>query len=256
MAEYILREYGLLNHPGAVLLTGTLAFALLLLPLGATSSPSPRTTWLHAGDDGLLLSEVASIDQEARHRLIQFISYSSIALAGKDMADEANEPGTTSRHVVVLKLGTGKIYKLALGHRTPEVWQRICDARARFESATCDGATSFCRRDTTVEAWLVALRKLGNVSHDPYRGSQFAIEQMWRIVEAPSAAPTARCGAAVALRTYLDESGCRRMLSAARGVVAPGVREALEAAARASTSDAELAEALAKVYDRSMTSLA
>ncbi|WP_437332093.1 hypothetical protein [Sorangium sp. So ce394] len=79
---------------------------------------------------------------------------------------------------------------------------------------------------------------------------------MWRIVEAPNTAPTARCGAAVALRAHLDEAGHRRMLSAARGAVAPGVRETLEAAARASTSDAELAEALAKVDDRSMTSLA
>jgi hypothetical protein len=112
---------------------------------------------------------------------------------------------------------------------------------------------AFSRGDRPVGEWLEALRCLGSPSHASYRCGKAKVEQIWSLVESPSATPTARCGAAVALRGHFDKTGHERIRSAARSAVAPGLRAALEAAA--SASDADLARSMAKVDDRGITPL-
>ncbi len=156
---------------------------------------TPRLSLL-AGADGLLLREVMN-----RKSVQMFIPYSSIVSADTFHEETKDYEGGLVKHDgVVLKLRAGESVKLELGERTPEVLRRICDERATFALTACDAPPPFYRRDRAVGDWLAALRELGSTSHDPYRGSQVTVEQMWRIVETPSAAPTARCGAAVALR--------------------------------------------------------
>ncbi len=241
-------EYAMSERVCAMVLMASVTSSLVVLALGLYLN-GPPATWLRIGADGLLLRQ-SSIRPPKSGRL--FIPYSTVESTGTYQGQDTrfNDRG------MLLKFRDGKTFSLTLGERTTEVWKFLRDARVRFESAEYDGALPFGRGDRAVGDWIVALRKLESTPHDPYRGSQVTVEQMWRIVETPSAAPTARCGAAMALRAHLDEAGRERMLSAARGAVAPGVRDAMEAAASASTSEAVLTAALAEVDDRSMTPLA
>jgi hypothetical protein len=72
---------------------------------------------------------------------------------------------------------------------------------------------------------------------------------LWRIVRSPAAEPSARAGAAIALRPALDEAGRQRLRRLAETTIAPRVRVVLEAAA-AGAGDEVLVKELAAVHER------
>ena len=104
-------------------------------------------------------------------------------------------------------------------------------------------ATLLARGGREVTEWLRALRALRNGEAGAYRAAAIPEEMLWRTVEDPASDPTARAGAAVALRESLDEAGRVRLRVAAAASASPRLRVALEKVA-SPIDEAELAGAL------------
>ena len=83
-----------------------------------------------------------------------------------------------------------------------------------------------------------------------YRQPAMPPELMWRVLEDPGAPPTARAGAAFALRSLLDEEGRVRMVRIAESCAAPPLRVALDRIASEGDEDA-IVDALDPLEDRS-----
>jgi hypothetical protein len=141
--------------------------------------------------------------------------------------------------------------------RREAVATRIREGLAAYQGGrgAANVAALVARSGRTTEQWLKALRDLSGGGE--YRAAAVPTEQLWRIAEDPSAAPSARVGAAVALRKQaqsLDEEGKKRLRIAARAVVSPAAQKALEAVAQSEDApglddDAALEEALALCKD-------
>lgn len=101
------------------------------------------------------------------------------------------------------------------------------------------------RQARPVSAWIQSLRAIGSGANADHRTAPVEPERLFRIVEDPSAAPSARAGAAVALSASLDRAGKVRLKGAADATAAPKLRVAIEAAAAG--DDAALAEALSAI---------
>ncbi len=104
------------------------------------------------------------------------------------------------------------------------------------------------RRGRPVGEWLgTALR---DASGDHYRAGAVGRDQLLQTATLPTAAPTARVAAAAALRNLsLDDEERVRIRVAAASSLAPGVREALEAAAEAEAAEAEVTSLAARVRE-------
>lgn len=124
------------------------------------------------------------------------------------------------------------------------VEERIREAQRAFAQHRATNAEALVARSgRTTKDWVNALRALA-VSDD-YREAAVPREALWRIAEDPAADPTARAGAAVALRGRIDEADRARLRVAAESSVSPKLRVALEAAAAdGGEDDGELHAAL------------
>lgn len=98
-------------------------------------------------------------------------------------------------------------------------------ARADEEALLAQGTRS--RED-----WLAAMGALG-AGEGGYRAASIPRERLWAILESPSADPSAREGAALALHASLDEGERGRMAAAARKTASPRLRVALDGVAQA-----------------------
>jgi hypothetical protein len=103
------------------------------------------------------------------------------------------------------------------------------------------------RGERPLAEWLVALKDLAAPTGSAYRSAEVPIEELWRVVEDATAEPTARAGAAVALRPTLDDDGRVRLRVASEGTASPKIRVVLEAAS--GENDAALQTALAEVVE-------
>ena len=108
------------------------------------------------------------------------------------------------------------------------------------------------RQGRSVDAWMTGLR--GVLSNRDYRTPSVTAETLWRIAEDPAASPSARAGAATALRGTLDAQGRERILAAAKASASPKLRIAFEAATAA--DDVPLANALAECEEEASTARA
>ncbi len=102
------------------------------------------------------------------------------------------------------------------------------------------------RGERSVRAWLESVRTVNELGSATYRVASLPTSALWRIVEDPGAEPSARVGAAVALRSTLDEAGRERVRVAAEGSTSPWVRVALDPVF-AEGSDDDLTRALEEV---------
>jgi len=118
-----------------------------------------------------------------------------------------------------------------------EAWKSGAHQRVDAQSLVAQG-----ERD--VKTWIDATSTLlhGEASH--YRVVPVARDTLWAIAEDGSAEPTARVGAALALRSELDEDGRARLRAVSMTSVIPNVRVGLGSIANAE-DDALLEEALA-----------
>jgi hypothetical protein len=153
---------------------------------------------------------------------------------------------------VLLTLKSGREVEIRTEHKeSAERSQRraaitACIERRLAELAPSEQpapATLLARGGRDVTEWLRALHALRNGEAGAYRAAAIPEEVLWRTVEDPASNPTARAGAAVALRESLDEAGRVRLRVAAAASASPRLRVALEKVA-SPADEAELAGAL------------
>jgi hypothetical protein len=89
---------------------------------------------------------------------------------------------------------------------------------------------------------------LASDEHASFRVPALPADALWRVVEDPAAASTARAGAALALRARLDDEGRTRLRVLADACAAPRLRVALHLAASTAEADA-LEEAFEALQD-------
>lgn len=87
--------------------------------------------------------------------------------------------------------------------------------------------------------WMRSLRAM-SVGGGGYRQAALSSEQMWRVVQDPTASPSTRTGAAIALSPSLDEAGRSDLLRAAEACAHPKVRVALTSLAVGASETAVL----------------
>jgi hypothetical protein len=124
------------------------------------------------------------------------------------------------------------------------VLARIREALATFRSqGPIADVTGLVGRGTrTRDEWLDALRKLrGGKMDGSYREAAVRSEDLFRVIEDPSAPEDARAGAALVLRDTLDDDGRARIRVAADATASPKLRVALDAAVTTTEGDAEQA---------------
>jgi hypothetical protein len=92
-----------------------------------------------------------------------------------------------------------------------------------------DVAALVARAGRTIDEWKTALTKLAGAQAS-YREAAVRDEDLWRLVEDPRADEDARAGAALVLRSKLDDDGKARVRIAAEASASPKLRVALEAA--------------------------
>jgi hypothetical protein len=124
----------------------------------------------------------------------------------------------------------------ALVHRLEE--GRAVSARGQSDHAA---AAMLARGGRSIDAWMRDLASVCGRTAASYRMGAVPEERLWSIALDPSAPPSARAGAAVALSSSLDAEARERLRAAADASARPSVRVVLQAAAEGS---AELAAAL------------
>jgi len=179
----------------------------------------------------------------------RFVAFEDIASVKKD-----------DRNVTILLRDGGKIEMHQPARPGAKVWgaffadradearlmvERIAEGAARAPEGIT-AAARLARGTRTTREWL---RDLGRATdeHASFRDAALPDEQLWRVVEDPSAAPTARAGAAVALRGRLDDHSKARLRVVADACAGPKLRVALEAVA----GDLALEESLEALEDPS-----
>lgn len=94
--------------------------------------------------------------------------------------------------------------------------------------------------------WLAALRSLSANAPGAYRAVTIDVDRLWRLLEHPRALPSSRVAAAVVLGASSDAPARRKLRVAARAMVDPRLKRAVERAADAHDDEA-LIEALEAV---------
>lgn len=112
------------------------------------------------------------------------------------------------------------------------VLARIAEAHAAFRARgpAADVSSLVGRGTRSREEWRAALAKL-RATEGGYREAVVRDDDLWRVVEDPSAPEDARGGAAMLLRRSLDDAGKARVRVAAEATASPKLRVALDAAA-------------------------
>jgi len=169
---------------------------------------------------------------------------------------------------VLLELAGGEVVKLVTWDRSGqrgstdespagldrvgEVLARTIERRreSRAERGHSAGVheAAVARGGRSALAWLEALRRLAAGTADAYRAVIVDREQLWALLNDPSARPAARAAAAVALGSAEENRTRERLRIAAAAMADPETRGALYRIAEA-TDDAALAEALAVLQD-------
>lgn len=195
------------------------AYALTTLYLAALV-PLVFAQRVSVGDDGVSLTWLG-------HR--RFMPFRRILAA------------TASPFGIDLVLDGGRVVEVRLtqqeGRMPPEralLLERIKAGVARHQELTpAEEESLLARRGRDLETWLGELRALGEETTAGYRGLAVPRDRLWAIVESPSADPSAREGAALALHASLDESGRARLASLAHTSASPRLRVALDAVSTA-----------------------
>ncbi len=105
------------------------------------------------------------------------------------------------------------------------------------------------RSERSATDWLRDLMARSRVEGNAYRSSApLPSERLWEIAENPEALPSARAGAAVALRASLTEAGKARLRVASAACGSPTLRAAIAKVAEDSDEE-ELTEALSLIED-------
>lgn len=222
---------------------GVVAFAVGTIEvILATWSPVILFTWLFAafvtsiawaanqfvrvsvGADGIHLRRFL-----ARARFIAFGALESATIEGKNVTIETRD----GRTFVVHHLSSGKGWKPLLYRDRADEGQLLVDRineQAETHRRGGPEVRVLARGARTTSEWLREVSRASD-EHASFREPAVPIDELWRIVEDPVASTTARAGAALALRTKLDDPGRVRLRVVADACASPKLRVALQTAA-------------------------
>lgn len=96
------------------------------------------------------------------------------------------------------------------------------------------------RGERNRDEWMQEMSRLGAGDTLGYRAMAIPRERLWAVAENPSADPSAREGAALALRARLDEDERKRLASIAQKSASPRLRVAMDAVASHTIDDSKL----------------
>ncbi|MBX3186989.1 MAG: hypothetical protein KF819_08240 [Labilithrix sp.] len=150
------------------------------------------------------------------------------------------EDVTTTPFGIVLLLHGGKRFEIRLSYKDDAatierraLFDRIEAGLARHRSALrADEETLLARGSRDVETWVREMVTLGAGEAAGYRAIAIPRERLWEIVESPSADPSAREGAAIALHAALDDDERLRLVALVHNTASPRLRVALDGLSR------------------------
>lgn len=201
-----------------------LIYVLLGMALIGAISLSHEFVGVTVGVDGIRIRRALR-----RGRFIPFRDVASISNDRRDV-------------VMLLRDGTRIAMHHPLGnHRARDgrlLVARVTAQCAAHKNPVRSGPVALSSRDRSTQEWLREVR-IASDDFASFRSGAIPGEALWRIVEDPSAAPSDRVGAALALRNGLDEAGRTRIASLANACAGPRVRAALLATVSVSDDPSE-----------------
>lgn len=207
-------------------------FPLVILPIVLAGSWPSR---IEVGVDGILVSWLW------QRRFIPMARVASMTPLNEHQVSIQLTDGTSE--TISTSTSRSRRGAYAKQHRDA-VLARMLEAWAAFKnrSPVADVSALVARGSRTRSAWLDALRKLRGADGG-YRAAVVRDEDLWRLIEDPTAPEDARAGAALVLREGLDDEGKSRVRVVAESTASPKLRVALDAAASGAPDEA-LAKAL------------
>lgn len=209
--------FNLLRH-----MPGWTIFVVLGL-YGVIGLPMVLPQKIAVGDDGILLRWAG------RRRFVPF------ALLREARATSLG---------VELELEDDREIEVRLTHRADAEAARRTTMLKRIEKglahhralAPAEDEALLTRGDRDVDAWIQEMSFLGSPEAHGYRTIAIPRERLWAVLENPVAAPSARQGAALALRLRLDDEERERLLAIGHKSASPRLRIALDAVAHATAA--------------------
>lgn len=142
---------------------------------------------------------------------------------------------------VELELSDDRAIEIRLTHRDDAeasrravMLERIDAGLSRHRAlAPAEDEALLTRGDRDLDAWIHEMNALGAADAHGYRTIAIPRERLWALLENPGADPSARQGAALALRARLDEDERERLVAIAQKTASPGLRVSIDAVARA-----------------------
>jgi len=145
---------------------------------------------------------------------------------------------------VELELDDDREIEIRLTHRSDAEAARRSTILERIEAGLehhralepAEDEALLTRGERDLEAWLQEMSMLGTADAYGYRTIAIPRERLWAVLENPGADPSARQGAALALRARLDDDERERLVSIGQKTASPRLRVAIDAVARAPDS--------------------
>lgn len=161
---------------------------------------------------------------------------------------------------VELELANDALIEIRLTHRSDSDTMRRAAMIDRIEQglsrsralAPAEDEALLLRGERDLDAWIQEMNFLGASDTHGYRTVAIPRERLWAVLENPNAAPSARQGAALALRARLDDEERERLVSIAHKSASPHLRVAIDAVAHAPDAP-RLRVALENVDDDDIT---
>lgn len=196
------------------------SFAVVLSLYGVIALPIVLPQKVAIGEDGILLRWAG------RRRFIPFSllrDARSTPLGLKlDLADE-------------------RTVEIRLTHRDGTEVSRRAAMLSRIEEglahhralAPAEDEALLTRGERELDKWIHEMTVLGTSDAYGYRTIAIPRDRLWAVLENPSADPSARQGAAIALRARLDDDERERLAAIGQKSASPHLRVAIDAVARA-----------------------
>lgn len=176
------------------------------------------------GADGVRVARLLS-----RNEFIPFSAFEAAETDGRDVTFRLKNGKTIAMHLPAGKRRDKLHIFVDRNQDARLLVSRINERIATHRKGPTDAAL-LVRGERDARTWMRAVIGTSD-EHASFRVPAFPAEDLWRVVEDPAAATTARAAAALALKSQLDDDGRARLRIAADACASPKLRVALEATA-------------------------